>query len=99
MGPSPLTREFGRASYTSRGPGSRPSRAEEKDCAAGACPFDMSLTAHEQATRRTPHPHHPGRSARHPLEALFAKERAEGRLPDLSKQELWESMARDFLDL
>jgi nitroreductase/dihydropteridine reductase len=33
------------------------------------------------------------------LEAVFAKERADGRFPDLSKQELWESMTRDFLNL
>ncbi|MEU6339695.1 nitroreductase family protein [Streptomyces sp. NPDC046977] len=33
------------------------------------------------------------------LEAVFAKERADGRFPDLAKQELWESMTRNFLDL
>ncbi|GIH60650.1 nitroreductase family protein [Microbispora siamensis] len=33
------------------------------------------------------------------LEAVFAKERADGRFPDPSKQELWESMTRDFLNL
>ncbi|MFD8391117.1 nitroreductase family protein [Streptomyces sp. NPDC059680] len=33
------------------------------------------------------------------LEAVFAKERAAGRFPDPAKQELWESMTRDFLSL
>ncbi|MGW0082129.1 nitroreductase family protein [Streptomyces sp. NPDC003393] len=33
------------------------------------------------------------------LEAVFAKERADGRFPDLSKQERWEFMTRDFLGL
>ena len=33
------------------------------------------------------------------IEAVFTKERADGRFPDLSKQELWESMTRDFLNL
>ena len=33
------------------------------------------------------------------LEAVFAKERADGRFPDPSKQQLWESMTRNFLDL
>ncbi|MEU7693387.1 nitroreductase family protein [Microbispora hainanensis] len=33
------------------------------------------------------------------LEAVFAKERADGRFPDPAKQELWESMTRDFLNL
>ncbi|MGP3945446.1 MULTISPECIES: nitroreductase family protein [Streptomyces] len=33
------------------------------------------------------------------LEAVFTKEKADGRFPDLSKQELWESMTRDFLNL
>ncbi len=33
------------------------------------------------------------------LEAVFTKERADGRFPDASKQELWESMPRDFLNL
>ncbi|MER6126223.1 nitroreductase family protein [Streptomyces sp. NPDC001795] len=33
------------------------------------------------------------------LEAVFAKERADGRFPDPAKQELWESMTRDFLSL
>lgn len=33
------------------------------------------------------------------LEAVFAKERADGRFPDLGKHELWESMTRDFLNL
>jgi nitroreductase/dihydropteridine reductase len=33
------------------------------------------------------------------LEAVFAKERADGRFPDPAKQQLWESMTRDFLDI
>jgi nitroreductase/dihydropteridine reductase len=33
------------------------------------------------------------------LEAVFTKERADGRFPDPSKQQLWESMTRDFLNL
>jgi nitroreductase/dihydropteridine reductase len=33
------------------------------------------------------------------LEAVFTKERADGRFPDLAKQELWESMTRDFLNI
>jgi nitroreductase / dihydropteridine reductase len=33
------------------------------------------------------------------LEAVFAKERADGRFPDPAKQALWESMTRDFLNL
>jgi nitroreductase/dihydropteridine reductase len=33
------------------------------------------------------------------LDAVFAKERADGRFPDLAKQELWESMTRDFLNI
>lgn len=33
------------------------------------------------------------------LDAVFAKERADGRFPDPSKHELWESMTRDFLSL
>ena len=33
------------------------------------------------------------------LEAVFAKERADGRFPDSAKQELWESMTRDFVNL
>jgi len=32
------------------------------------------------------------------LEAVFSKERADGRFPDLAKQELRESMNRNFLD-
>jgi nitroreductase / dihydropteridine reductase len=35
----------------------------------------------------------------HHLEAVFAKERADGRFPDLAKQERWESMTRDFVNL
>ena len=33
------------------------------------------------------------------LEAVFAKEKADGRFPDPAKQALWESMTRDFLNL
>ncbi|HEY4279777.1 MAG TPA: nitroreductase family protein [Conexibacter sp.] len=33
------------------------------------------------------------------LNAVFAKERADERFPDLAKQELWESMTRDFLNI
>lgn len=33
------------------------------------------------------------------LEAVFAKERADGRFPDPAKQDHWESMTRDFLSL
>ncbi|HET6738966.1 MAG TPA: nitroreductase family protein, partial [Kribbella sp.] len=33
------------------------------------------------------------------VEAVFSKERADGRFPDPAKQELWESMTRDFLSL
>jgi nitroreductase/dihydropteridine reductase len=33
------------------------------------------------------------------LDAVFTKERADGRFPDLAKQELWESMTRDFLNI
>jgi nitroreductase len=33
------------------------------------------------------------------LEAVFAKERADGRFPDPAKQDLWEFMTRDFLNL
>ena len=33
------------------------------------------------------------------LEAVFAKERADGRFPDPAKQERWESMTRDFLSI
>lgn len=33
------------------------------------------------------------------LEAVFTKEKADGRFPDPAKQELWESMTRDFLNL
>lgn len=33
------------------------------------------------------------------VEAVFSKERADGRFPDPAKQELWESMTRDFLNL
>lgn len=33
------------------------------------------------------------------LEEVFAKERADGRFPDLAKQAHWESMARDFRNL
>jgi len=33
------------------------------------------------------------------IESVFAKERADGRFPDLAKQELWESMTRDFLHI
>ena len=33
------------------------------------------------------------------LEAVFAKERADGRFPEAGKQGLWESMTRDFLNL
>ncbi|TDW84396.1 dihydropteridine reductase [Kribbella pratensis] len=33
------------------------------------------------------------------VEAVFTKERADGRFPDQGKQELWESMTRDFLSL
>ncbi|MEU0822859.1 nitroreductase family protein [Streptomyces mirabilis] len=30
---------------------------------------------------------------------MFSKERTDGRFPDPAKQELWESMTRDFLNL
>jgi nitroreductase/dihydropteridine reductase len=33
------------------------------------------------------------------VEAVFSKERADGRFPEPAKQELWESMTRDFLNL
>jgi nitroreductase/dihydropteridine reductase len=33
------------------------------------------------------------------LDAVFAKERADNRFPDLAKQEHWESMTRDFLNI
>lgn len=33
------------------------------------------------------------------LDAVFTKERADGRFPDPAKHELWESMTRDFLNL
>jgi nitroreductase/dihydropteridine reductase len=33
------------------------------------------------------------------LEAVFAKERADGRFPDVAKHDLWESMTRDFLNI
>ncbi|MFF7211724.1 nitroreductase family protein [Streptomyces sp. NPDC008238] len=33
------------------------------------------------------------------LEAVFAKERGDGRFPDPAKQAMWESMTRDFLNL
>jgi nitroreductase len=33
------------------------------------------------------------------LEAVFSKEKADGRFPDPAKQGLWESMTRDFLNL
>lgn len=33
------------------------------------------------------------------IEAVFAKERADGRFPDPSKQQRWEAMTRDFLTL
>ena len=33
------------------------------------------------------------------LDAVFSKERADGRFPEPAKQELWESMTRDFLNL
>jgi nitroreductase/dihydropteridine reductase len=33
------------------------------------------------------------------LAAVFAKERADNRFPDSAKQELWESMTRDFLNI
>ncbi len=33
------------------------------------------------------------------IDAVFAKERADSRFPDLAKQELWESMTRDFLNI
>lgn len=33
------------------------------------------------------------------LAAVFSKEKADGRFPDPAKQELWESMTRDFLNL
>ena len=32
------------------------------------------------------------------LDAVFAQERADSRFPDPAKQELWESMTRDFLE-
>lgn len=35
----------------------------------------------------------------HHLEAVFAKERADGRFADEAKQERWESMTRDFVNL
>jgi nitroreductase/dihydropteridine reductase len=33
------------------------------------------------------------------IDAVFAKEREDGRFPSLAKQELWESMTRDFLNI
>src|SRR3954465_9578614 len=33
------------------------------------------------------------------LDAVFTKERADGRFPNPAKQALWESMTRDFLNL
>jgi nitroreductase/dihydropteridine reductase len=33
------------------------------------------------------------------VEAVFAKERADGRFPEPEKQELWEFMTRDFLNM
>ncbi|MEU8735687.1 nitroreductase family protein [Streptomyces tendae] len=33
------------------------------------------------------------------LDAVFAKERADGRFADPAKQDLWESMTRDFINL
>ncbi|MEV6283922.1 nitroreductase family protein [Kribbella sp. NPDC051770] len=33
------------------------------------------------------------------IDAVFSKERADGRFPDPAKQDRWESMTRDFLDL
>ena len=33
------------------------------------------------------------------LDAVFAKERADGRFPDSAKQELWEFMTRDFVNI
>lgn len=33
------------------------------------------------------------------IEAVFAKERADGRFPNAAKHALWESMTRDFLNL
>lgn len=33
------------------------------------------------------------------IDAVFAKEREDSRFPDLAKQELWESMTRDFLNI
>jgi nitroreductase/dihydropteridine reductase len=33
------------------------------------------------------------------IDAVFAKERADGRFPDQAKQELWEWMTRDFLNI
>jgi nitroreductase / dihydropteridine reductase len=33
------------------------------------------------------------------IDAVFAKERMDGRFPDPAKQELWESMTRDFLNI
>jgi nitroreductase len=33
------------------------------------------------------------------LRAVFSKERSDGRFPDPAKQDLWESMTRDFLSL
>jgi nitroreductase / dihydropteridine reductase len=33
------------------------------------------------------------------LDAVFAKERADGRFPDPAKQELWEFMTRDFINI
>lgn len=35
----------------------------------------------------------------HHLESVFAKERVDGRFPDLGKQERWEYMTRDFVNL
>jgi nitroreductase / dihydropteridine reductase len=33
------------------------------------------------------------------IDAVFAKERADKRFPNVAKQELWESMTRDFLNI
>ena len=33
------------------------------------------------------------------LEAVFAKERADGRFPDPTKHDMWEFMTRDFIDI
>jgi nitroreductase/dihydropteridine reductase len=38
-------------------------------------------------------------ASEHHLESVFAKERADGRFPDLAKQERWEYMTRDFVNL